>query len=247
MLPKQFQPTATYDLVRLGRNHDGGYLVDPTSVVKAESLISFGVSTDWSFEKDFLAKSNVPLLAYDGTIATKHLFRRVVRNFLQLRLRKLFFSICTLVDYFSFFNHPRAHHRLNVGYDSQKSTSLSSILLKEQPKTPIFVKMDIEGSEYRVLGDLLKHSSSISGLVVEFHDVDLHRERILDFMKEFPLTLVHIHSNNCGQLVDPAGDPITLEMTFSASPIEIAPQPSVPHPLDQENCPNEKGLPLGFI
>ncbi len=247
MLPRQFQPTATYDLIRLGRNHDGGYLVDPTSVVKAESLISFGLSTDWSFEKDFLAKSNIPLLAYDGTIATKHLFRRVVRNFLQLRLRKLFFSICTLVDYFSFFKHPRVHHRLNVGYDSQKSTSLSSILLKEQPKTPIFVKMDIEGSEYRVLGDLLKHSSSISGLVAEFHDVDLHQERILDFMKEFPLTLVHIHSNNCGQLVDSAGDPITLEMTFSASPIEIAPQPSIPHPLDQENCPNEKDLPLGFI
>ena len=106
MLPKQFQPTATYDLVRLGRNHDGGYLVDPASVVKAESLISFGLSTDWSFEKDFLAKSNVPLLAYDGTIAAKHLFRRVVRNFLQLRLRKLFFSICTLVDYFLFFQSP---------------------------------------------------------------------------------------------------------------------------------------------
>ena len=107
--------------------------------------------------------------------------------------------------------------------------------------------MDIEGSEYRVLGDLLKHSSSISGLVAEFHDVDLHREKILDFMKEFPLTLVHIHSNNCGQLADSAGDPITLEMTFSASPIEIAPQPSIPHPLDQKNCPNEKDLPLGFI
>ncbi len=220
--------------------------MDPTSVVKAKTLISFGLSTDWSFEKDFLAKSDVPLLAYDGTIATKHLFRRIVKNLLQIRLRKLFFSICTLVDYYLFFRHPHVHHHLNVGYDSQKSTSLSSILLNEQSKTPIFIKMDIEGSEYRVLDDLLRHSSNISGLVAEFHDVDLHRERILDFMKEFPLTLVHIHSNNCGQLVDSAGDPITLEVTFSASPVEIAPQPSIPHSLDQENCPNEKNLPLGF-
>ncbi len=220
--------------------------MDPTSVVKAKTLISFGLSTDWSFEKDFLAKSDVPLLAYDGTIATKHLFRRIVRNLLQIRLRKLFFSIYTLVDYYLFFRHPRVHHHINVGYDSGKSTSLSSILLKEQSKTPIFIKMDIEGSEYRVLDDLLKHSPDISGLVAEFHDVDLHQERILDFMKEFPLTLVHIHSNNCGQLVDSGGDPITLEVTFSASPVEIAPQPSIPHSLDQENCPNEKNLPLGF-
>ena len=107
--------------------------------------------------------------------------------------------------------------------------------------------MDIEGSEDRVLDDLLKHSSNISGLVVEFHDVDLHQERILDFMKEFPLTLIHIHSNNGGQLVDSTGDPITLEVILSASPVEIAPRPSIPHPLDQENCPNEKNLPLGFI
>ena len=53
MLPKQFQPTATYDLIRLGRNHDGRYLVDPASVAKTETLISFGLSADWSFEKIF--------------------------------------------------------------------------------------------------------------------------------------------------------------------------------------------------
>lgn len=247
MLPKQFQPTATYDLIRLGRNHDGGYLVDPASVIQAESLVSFGLSTDWSFEKDFLATNNVALLAYDGTLTVKHLFRRVVRNLFQIRLRKLFSAICELIDYYSFFKHSRIHHRLNVGYDSRKSISLSSILLKELPKAPIFIKMDIEGSEYRILDDLVQHSSDIIGLVAEFHDVDLHRERILDFMKEFPLTLVHIHSSNCGQLVDHAGDPITLEMTFSASPVEIAPTFSIPHPLDQENCPNEKDLPLEFI
>ena len=246
MLPRQFQPTATYDLIRLGRNHDGGYLVDPTSVTKAESLISFGLSTDWSFEKDFLGKNNVPLLAYDGTIAARHLFRRVMKNLLRIRLRKLFSSGRILMDYYSFFKPPRVHHHLNIGYDSRKSISPSSLLKKENPATPLFIKMDIEGSEYRVLNDLLEHSSSISGLVVEFHDVDLHRERILSFLEEFPLALVHTHSNNCGQLVDLSGDPITLELSFSAFPTETASQPSIPHPLDQENCPREKDLPLRF-
>ena len=246
MLPRKFQPAATYHLIRLGRSHDGGYLVDPVSVAKAESLVSFGLSTDWSFERDFLGINDVPLLAYDGTIAAKSLFRACRRNFLRIRLQKLFHSVCTLIDYYSFFKHPRVHHRLNVGYDSRKSVSLSTLLKKENPKTPIFIKMDIEGSEYRVLDDLLKHSSIISGLVVEFHDVDLHRERILSFVEGFPLTLVHTHSNNCGQLVDPAGDPITLELSFSACPTETASRPSIPHPLDQKNCPHEKDLPLRF-
>ena len=246
MLPKQFRPNATYDLIRLGRDHDGGYLVDPTSVTRTEQLISFGLSTDWSFEKSFVAKNNVPLLAYDGTIAAKTLFRRITKYFLRLRLRKLISSIHLLTDYYSFFKHPRVHHHLNIGYDSQKSVSLKSIFRQENLNTPIFIKMDIEGSEYRVLDELLKHASNISGLVMEFHDVDLHRKRVLNFLEEFPLTLIHIHGNNCGQLVDSSGDPITLEMTFSAYSTQTSSQPSIPHPLDQENCQCERSLLLKF-
>ena len=40
-----------------------------------------------------------------------------------------------------------------------------------------FVKMDIEGSEYRVLDDLLKHWGNIVGLAIEFHDVDILWQR----------------------------------------------------------------------
>lgn len=246
MLPKQFQPSATYDLTRLGRDHDGGYLVDPASVTKAKSLLSFGIGTDWSFEMDFLKKNDVPLFAYDGTIKAKVFFRRILKYLLSLKFRRFFLEIYKVASYYSFFAGSRIHYPLNIGYDSHKSISLRSILLKENPETPVFIKMDIEGSEYRVLNDLLKCSSNVSGLVVEFHDVDLHEEKILNFLKEFPLTLIHIHSNNCDQLVDSCGDPITLELTFSAFPTEVSPQPSIPHFLDQENCPRQRNLPLEF-
>jgi len=247
MLPKQFKPSATYDLIRLGRNHDGGYLVDPASVSMANQLLSFGLATDWSFEKDFLEKNNVPLSAYDGTIAPKIIVRKILKNLMRLKFFRFFRSGYALIDYYSFFSESRVHYRLNIGYDSRKSISLGSIVQKENLKTPIFIKMDIEGSEYRVLNDLLKHSSSIAGFVVEFHDVDLHREKILNFINEFPLTLVHIHENNCDrQLVDPNGDPITLELSFSKCPTKISPQPSIPHPLDQKNCQRQKSLQLKF-
>ena len=32
MLPKRFKPAGTFELIRLGSDHDGGYLVDPKSI-----------------------------------------------------------------------------------------------------------------------------------------------------------------------------------------------------------------------
>ena len=37
-------------------------------------------------------------------------------------------------------------------------------------KKPIFLKIDIEGWEYRLLKDLITYSEVIEGLVIEFHD-----------------------------------------------------------------------------
>ena len=53
----------------------------------------------------------------------------------------------------------------------------------------------------------------MTGLVIEFHDVDLHQEKILEFINNFNLELTHIHPNNFG-LKDDNGDPKVIEMTF---------------------------------
>jgi hypothetical protein len=42
MLPREFKPNGTFDLVRLGGNHDGGYLVDKKTLKLSKCLISFG-------------------------------------------------------------------------------------------------------------------------------------------------------------------------------------------------------------
>ena len=56
--------------------------------------------------------------------------------------------------------------------------------------------MDIEGSEYRVLNDLIKIKKKLIGLAIEFHDVDLNIEKILSFNKKIGLKLVNVHANN---------------------------------------------------
>ena len=67
-LPKIFQPYYCNNLVRLGKNHDGGYLVNEQDILKTKTLLSFGIGEDWSFEEQFTNLNNCPLIAYDGTL-----------------------------------------------------------------------------------------------------------------------------------------------------------------------------------
>ena len=54
-LPLPLKPKFVYDLVRIGSLNDGGYLVEKNSFMNANCLISFGISTNWDFEKQFLS------------------------------------------------------------------------------------------------------------------------------------------------------------------------------------------------
>ncbi len=250
MLPKSFQPNGTYECVRLGKDNDGGYLVETQSIQKAHHLLSFGLCDDWSFEKDFLKRHEVPLDAYDHTLTKKFLLGRWVLTFLKMFIfRKSIFSVFRnfwkFLDYLAFFRKDRNHHRKKIGYDSTSSLSLDRILTDTVHDFPLFLKADIEGGEYRILDSLLTHSEKVCGLVIEFHDVDLHQRRIEKFIESFPLELVHIHGNNCGDS-DPAGDPVTLEMTFAHNPRKVSDEISLPHVLDQPNTPKQKEVVLRF-
>ena len=53
MLPKFLKPKQEYDLIRLGQDNDGGYLVEKQSIINSNCLITLGLGYDWSFEKDY--------------------------------------------------------------------------------------------------------------------------------------------------------------------------------------------------
>ena len=92
-------------------------------------------------------------------------------------------------------------------------TDLDNIL-KNLEKN-FFLKIDIEGSEYRILDQIIKNSKKINGLAIEFHDFDLHQNVIKKFVNELDLKLVHIHVNNYGT-INSDGIPSTIEFTFSS-------------------------------
>ena len=185
MLKKIFKPKYLYDLLRVGNNNDGGYLVESHSIQIAQSLISFGIGKNWSFEIHFKEIKNVPIFAYDHTI----------EKFQELPQFKFFFNV----------NKGNYFFRKKIGETSveKNNTNIKNILNDLNLhflglKPPIFFKIDIEGSEYIILNDLVKFSKSISGLIIEFHDVPANLNMISKFIKEIDLDLCHIHANNWG-------------------------------------------------
>ena len=60
-------------------------------------------------------------------------------------------------------------------------TDLNQII-KTKKLEKIFLKIDIEGSEYRILDQIIAQQNLLTGMVIEFHDCDLHYRRIEKFI-----------------------------------------------------------------
>jgi len=240
-LPNFFSYKSAKDLIRIGKKNDGGYLVSKSDVEKSDILISLGISDDWSFEEDFQKIKEVKIFAYDGSVSKKIFLKKIFYFILRLKFKRAMSAVKTFYSFYSFFKKKNNNFTKNfVGFDGVNKNrghiSLENVLNKNQEKN-LFLKIDIEGSEYRILSTLLSMQKNISGLVIEFHDSDLHLEIIDNFIKNLNLKLVHIHANNfCGITTD-KNIPIVLELTFSRYS-ELLDQTVLPHDLDM---PNDKG------
>jgi hypothetical protein len=255
MLPKELKPKHCYNLVRLGKNNDGGYLIEKDSLLNSESLISFGINLDWSFEKDFFKLKERPIHCYDHTIKYSF-FKKFSRNsFLKFfnkkyysisGLKEIFSNIKLYKDYKKFFSGKVVHFESAIGLG--KNLVDMSTVFNRINCNKIFLKIDIEGSEYRVLDDLIRYQDKIIGLVIEFHSIDLHIQKILNFVKNFKLNLVHIHGQNPGgeDYLDSNGDPTQIELTFSSYSQYISKNACIPSQLDQPSDPRYKDINLNF-
>ena len=65
---KLFQPFECRDLVRVGKDNDGGYLVNMADITKTRKLISFGVGSDVSFEQRMSSLGIRDIDAYDEQV-----------------------------------------------------------------------------------------------------------------------------------------------------------------------------------
>jgi len=236
-----FRPRHPASLERLGRSHDGGYLVDSRDVLAADSVIGLGIYDDWSFERAFAARNDVPMLAYDGSVSASHFAWRICRAALNLQPRVFLRSVGLFVDYLRFFSGRRSHVKSFVASaELTPSVSLDDVFdeLRKRGLSRPFLKVDIEGSEYAVLDELVANDRITTGLAIEFHDCAKHIEEIGRFVERYGLRLVHVHANNFSP-VSPDGVPDALELTFSSSAQDET-GCALPHSLDR---PNRRGVP----
>lgn len=240
-------PSLGYELIRLGAKHDGGYVIDKNSILKADALISLGISTDWSFDQDFQKLNpNASVHGYDHTVSEKF-FKRGLRKSLKrfLSLRCSFDEVLEhyqlLKSYQVFFQGKNKHlqKRVHNRHDIDCDITLQEIIDSVNSEN-IFLKIDIEGSEYRIIDVILKNASKINAIAIEFHDTEPLRLVFCDAVKRLlnEFELIHIHGNNCSPVgVD--GLPEALEITFvRKNPQIITSKKQVSLPLVGLDSPN---------
>ena len=128
----------------------------------------------------------------------------------------------------------KINHIKHISADNIDFHCTLSKILDDIQHENIFLKIDVEGSEYRFLETLISNQTRISGLVIEMHDCDIHLQKIKNFITNFQLTLVHVHANNYSEVRHEDGLPLTLELTFSKY-CKLGEKPILPNTLDMPN------------
>ncbi len=178
--------------IRLGCNHDGGYVIADINK-QYDCYISAGVGYEESFSRDLIKKykmNEYNSYAFDGTIKEyPHEFTKDI----------------------SFINK-------NIGdINDGNLTNLSHLISKN---TDIFLKMDIEGGEYPWLMSIDESQLvNFKQIVIELHGIT-GDEWGCDFDDKIKCMnkllnnhfIVHAHGNNNSHVVD--GIPDVIELTL---------------------------------
>ena len=229
----------------------------------ANHLLSFGVATNWDFEKDAVAlNARLSVEAYDPSVNRRRFAQMALRSSFSVPLRALSADfngarkslrrVRSAIDYFRFFSRHAQHTPKRVWYNSDRgSASIEDIIaeVQSQRRVPVFAKIDIEGSEYRILPWIIESADLFTGLTVEFHHTDIcaniFNEQVGRLLESF--RVAHVHGNNYGDLSVDGELPLSLEITFmhrSLASRSIGDPCASAAPLDAPNDPSRPDYEL---
>jgi len=119
--PSDFRPVACDGLKRLGNANDGGYVVPMIAVTAADALLSFGLSHDWSFERDFRKHNpDAPVHCYDHTVTVLSALQYSIGQLARFAVRwngRYLRRAFAWIDYLLFFRGNNVHFRQRIWRD----------------------------------------------------------------------------------------------------------------------------------
>jgi hypothetical protein len=252
-------PFLVNDLVRYGKDGDGGYLVPDSIIKQIDAVLSFGLATDWSFEEQLSRlRENIPIHVYDHTVGSKTYYRSAKNAFTKLLVGRTTFRdlqnrLRTYSGYKHFFVEPRRHYRQRIfnREDNPNDATLDIAFNRLGNARHVLLKMDIEGAEYRLIPILPRFAERIDLLAIEFHETEplrfVFESAMQSLLEQF--VIVHLHANNIAGIASD-GLPEALEVTLVNKRHSVigARRDSLPIPeLDQPNDPLRPDYRLRFV
>ena len=262
------RPFVAGELIRVGRDEDGGYVVPAATVEKTRLLLGIGINDDWTFEEDMAGRNPaLHAVGVDGTAGLRLLRRKAASRALQglgsaltLQFRKAArkFSYRTKIPRFREFFSRHTFVRLMLRPQPEPG-GITLGQLVEKYRVPgsaepdVFLKIDIEGGEYEILRSAGTVLDAVHCLTVEFHALDERwsdlRDIALALDEEF--LVAHVHGNNYSPLIPGTDIPSVLEVTWLRRSLAPAPPEPASGPwplagLDRPCNPKAADYPLRF-
>jgi hypothetical protein len=254
--PAFFRPSAPNDLMRIGARLDGGYVLPKRVLAHAKALLSFGLNDEFEFEQAVADACGCPVACFDPSVSgwfwPRQMLAALVKGIAGFSLVRLRRGLRYL-DYRRFFNVPgHRHFPLALGYVRPGSVDLAGALDASGFVSDILLKMDIEGSEYRLFDAIVAERHRFVAIAAELHDVDLHEARISAFLAAMKddFQLVHFHANS-HTTVGPDQVSVAVEISLLRRDLLAGDEPLMMHDLpiaglDAPNLPGEHDRPVHF-
>jgi hypothetical protein len=265
---QQLRPLLYPALMHLGPRGDGGYVVPADHISPCRFLISLGLCDNWKFDKDFLRLNPaVSIIGVDHTVGPAFFIAGMpfclgkiigyALIFNRAKLRKYTGRLYDYIEYFSFFKDPHKHlkKRVTASITGPVDITLNTLLNTHAPggEHDVFLKMDIEGSEYEIVPDIIRNHARIRCLAAEFHRLHQRTDEFNQAMRLLAqhFSIVHIHGNNIGPYDSTIDFPISIEITWVNRALlkgELR-HSTLSYPregLDFPNTPTRPDYKLGF-
>ncbi|ADE35622.1 FkbM family methyltransferase [Methanohalophilus mahii] len=145
----------------------------PENIDSQSVIYSMGIGEDVSWDEALIARKNVTIHGFDPTPrAIEYAKNRKLENFIVHPIGVS--SKNGYMDFFTPINPSHVSHSLikknNTKYSIKvKIKSIDSIMDELNHKKIDILKMDIEGSEYEVIPDMLEKKIFPHQLLIEFH------------------------------------------------------------------------------